>query len=210
MVEMPGIGCSPILGRPYLDEAVDGLERLRRLLRIKRWSVFSYSSGTRVAEKYIQVYPTYVERVVFLCPAQISASRAFGLNMLTRVDRFLPEFGYWILSGPRLRFLIDLLGFNLKKNPLSPRWFAEISSQPTQVLKETLCSLPDSGRRPFCVPKHIPALFVWGSEDWIVKAPHRQTSQDCMIQATHSAPLTAPQQVFESIFPFLSSADGPS
>jgi pimeloyl-ACP methyl ester carboxylesterase len=203
MVELPGIGRSPISGQTYLEEAVNGLERVRVLLNIEKWSVFSYSSGTRVAEKYLQVYPAHVERAVFLCPAQVSASKAFGLKIGIRLDRSMPQFGNWILSGSRLRFLINLLGFNLEKNDLSSSWFAEISSQPCLVLKETLRSLPDGGRRPFYVPNHIPVLFVWGYKDWIANVPRKKSMRDCLIPATHSAPHTAAQHVCEAVLPFL-------
>jgi pimeloyl-ACP methyl ester carboxylesterase len=208
MVELPGIGRSPLSGQAYLEEAVCGLERVREQLGIEKWNVFSYSSGTRVAEKYIQMHPARVERAVFLCPAQISASKAFGLNVVIQLDRYIPQFGNWILSGSRLRFLIDLLGFNLKRNHLSPNWFAEISSQPRGVLKETLRSLPGGGRRPFDIPDDVPALFVWGHKDLITNVPRRRSSRDCMIPATHSAPQTAAQNVSEVVLPFLLPAGG--
>lgn len=208
MVELPGIGRSPMSGQPYLEQAVDGLERVRRLMGIERWHVFSYSSGTRVAEKYIQLHPMQVERAVFLCPAQVSSIKAFGLNTVISLDQRIPQVGTWILTGPRLKFLIDLLGFNLKKNGLSPDWFAEISSQPVEVLKETLRSLPGGGGQPFDLPEHIPALFVWGHEDLITGARRRGSLQDCMIHATHGAPQTAAQSISEIVVPFLLSAEG--
>ena len=100
MVELPGIGHSPEPGQSYLDEAVSGLERVRSLLGIGRWNVFSYSSGTRTAEKYIQLNLMHVERAVFLCPAQTSRLKAFGLSMAVQLDQYMPQFGDWILSGP--------------------------------------------------------------------------------------------------------------
>lgn len=204
MVELPGIGRSPLSRQEtYLDEAVNGLEGVRLRLGIERWNVLSYSSGTRVAEKYMQMYPEHVKRAVFLCPAQVSASRALGLNMLIQVDRRIPQVGNWVLSGPRLRFLIDLLGFNFKNRNLSPGWFAEISSQSSESLKATLRSLPGRGRQPIWVPEEIPALFVWGQEDLITYTPRRSSSRDVLIHATHSAPLTAARTVSEVVLPFL-------
>lgn len=207
MVELPGIGCSPLSGRPYLEEAVDGLERVRSLLGIERWNVLSYSSGTRVVEKYIQLYPMRVDRAVFLCPAQVSATKAFGLNAIIRLDQRIPQVGNWILSGLRLKFLIDFLGFNFKKNHLSSAWFSEISSQPVRVLKETLRSLPGSGGRPFDIPAEIPALFIWGRADMITGVPRGQSLQYCIIHASHSAPQTDPQQVCHVVLPFLLPMD---
>lgn len=190
---------------PYPYEAALGLERVRSLLGIKRWHVFSYSSGTRVAEKYLQIYPEHVERAVFLCPAQTSALKAFCLNIAIQLDQAIPQFGNWILSGPRLKFLINLLGFNLKKNTLSLDWFAEISSQHIEVLKETLRSLSDGVGRSFCVPNSIPTLFVWGHEDLLTDAPHKQSPYDRIIHATHSAPQTATQKVSGVVISFLLS-----
>jgi pimeloyl-ACP methyl ester carboxylesterase len=207
MVELPGIGYSLEPGPSYLDEAVSGLERVRSLLGIGRWDVFSYSSGTRTAEKYIQLNPVHVERAVFLCPAQTSRIKAFGLYIAIRLDQYIPQLSDWILSGPRLRFLINLLGFNLKKNPLSSQWFAEISSQPLGILKETLRSLANSCEQPFCIPNGIPALFVWGDEDLLINVPSTVSRQDRIIHSTHSAPQTAALKVSELVLPFLLSTD---
>jgi pimeloyl-ACP methyl ester carboxylesterase len=206
MVELPGIGKSPMPERgadSYLETAAGELEKLRRLLRIQSWNIFSYSSGTRVAERYIQLYPMYVNRAVFLCPAQVSATKAFGLNIVIWLDQHIPQFGNWLLSGDRLRFWIDLLGFNCKRNNLSRDWFAEISSQPVDILKETLRSLPDRGKRPFCTPANIPEIFIWGYEDLITGVPLSESSQNSRIHATHSAPQTATQNVCEVVLPFL-------
>lgn len=208
MVELPGIGHSPVQGQPYLEETVDGLEKIRNLLEIERWDIFSYSSGTRVAEKYIQSHPARVDRAIFLCPAQVSAAKALSLNFLIQLDQHMPRLGDWVLSGERLKFLIDLLGFNLKKTTLSSDWFTEISSQPVAILKETLRSLPGGGKRPFYIPEHISTLFIWAHEDLIVDVPRKQLLHDRMIHATHGAPLTAPQLVSEVVLPFLRPIDG--
>jgi pimeloyl-ACP methyl ester carboxylesterase len=123
------------------------------------------------------------------------------LHLALQLDGWFPRLGTWILSGRRLRFLIDLLGFNLKKNERSPYWYAEIRSQPVKILKETLRSLPGGGAWPFSIPD-CPALFIWGSEDWVVDAP-RLTSHDRVIHAAHSAPQTEPQALAGIILPFL-------
>lgn len=210
MVELPGIGLSPMpaLGVSYLDVAVDGLEEIRKSLSIQQWDVFSYSSGTRVAERYIQLHPDRVKRCVFLCPAQVSSPKALGLNTLIRLDRTFPWLGNWVLSGHCLRFLIELLGFNFEKNNLSSGWFTEISSQPLDVLKETLRSLPEGGSRAISIPENIPVLFIWGSKDLITGKPPDRSQRDCTIPATHSAPQTAAHKIADLAMPFLLSLHG--
>lgn len=212
-VELPGIGLSPLppRARPYLAAASDALDSLRASLAIPRWRVLSYSSGTRVAEAYLQSYVPRVERAVFLCPAYTSLSKARGLRVASLVDERWPALGNWILSGWRIRFLIHLLAFNLRPDPRVPAWFAEIASQPVDVLKATLRSLPGFGARPFDIPAGIPALFVWGREDLITatptpaechSAPHCSL-RDALIHATHSAPQTSPREVGEAVLEFL-------
>lgn len=206
-VELPGIGRSPVppLSRPYLAAAVDALDSLRDSLAIPRWSVIGYSSGSRVAEAYLQSHAERVERAVFLCPAQTVPFKAAGLRMGIRLDAKYPQPGNWILSGWRIRFLIHLLGFNLRPNDKVPAWFAEITSQPMNVLKETLRSMPEGGARPFDLPVEIPALFIWGREDWITATPRKPSARDALIHATHAAPQTSPRDVADVILPFLLS-----
>lgn len=206
MVELPGIGRSPLLGRehPYLDQVAAGLENVRTSLGIERWQILSYSSGTRAAEKYIQLHPACVESAVFLCPAQISVTKVLGLRIAIQLDRLIPQFGNWVLSGSRLKFLIDLLGFNYKKNDLSDKWFTEISAQPVEVLKETLRSFPVQKGQSFCIPDGIPVSFIWGNADLIADAPRKLSPlQDYVIRAFHSAPQTSAQQVSDTMLPFL-------
>ena len=212
-VELPGIGLSPLppptdtsaalSASPYLAAAVDALDSLRASLGLPRWSVIGYSSGSRVAEAYLQAHPDRVERVVFLAPAYTSKDKAFGLRVASRVDACFPFLGDWVLSGWRIRFLIRLLGFNLQRHPFVPAWYAEITSQPVEVLKETLRSMPDGGARPFEVPTQIPALFVWGREDLITAAPRKPSACDVVIHANHSMPQTRSYQALAAILPFL-------
>lgn len=204
-VELPGIGLSPLPPHsgPYLAAAVDALDSLRASLAIPRWRVLSYSSGTRVAEAYLQSCALRVERAVFLCPAQTSLPKAHGLRAASMLDERRPALGNWILSGWRIRFLIHLLAFNLRPDPRLPAWFAEIASQPVDVLKTTLRSLPDFGARPFDLPAGIPALFIWGREDLISAAPRHPSARDVLIHGTHSAPQTSAQEVGEITLGFL-------
>ncbi len=204
-VELPGIGLSPLPPptRPYLAAAVDALDSLRVSLGIPRWSVLSYSSGTRVAEAYLQSHANRVKRAVFLCPAQVNSRRARGLQLAARVDARFPRAGNWVLSGWRLKFLIHLLGFNLRSYKHVPAWYAEIASQPVDILKATLRSLPDGGSRPIAFPDQISALFVWGREDLITATPRKPSARDVIIHATHAAPQTSARQVARVVIPFL-------
>ncbi|MBV6395460.1 MAG: 2-succinyl-6-hydroxy-2,4-cyclohexadiene-1-carboxylate synthase [Anaerolineales bacterium] len=203
--ELPGIGLSPAPPRDssYLAAAVDALESLRASLSIARWRVLSYSTGTRVAEAYLHAHAERVERAVFLCPAQATSANARGLRFADKVDARFPPVGNWILSGWRIRFLIQLLGFNLKTNALAPAWFAEITSQPVHILKTTLRSMPGGGVAPIHVPPKIPALFVWGKEDLITVRPKRSSSRDVIIHANHSMPQTGAKEAAEIVAPFL-------
>lgn len=204
-VELPGIGRSPapVSGQDYLDAAVDGIESLRAALDIEQWRVLSYSTGTRVAERYLRRCADRVEHVVFLCPIQTREVTASMLRTAIRLDRRFPLLGGWILSGWRLRFLIELLGFNLTPNELTSAWQAEITSQPREILKETLRTLPWGGAAPYDVPGDRPVLFVWGREDLITASPRRSYTNHFVIHANHSAPQTSAQVVAEAILPFL-------
>lgn len=204
-VELPGIGLSPLPPptRPYLAAAVDALDSLRDSLAIPRWSVVGYSSGSRVAEAYVQAHAQRAERVAFLAPALATVDKSFGLRIASIIDDRFPFTGNWILSGTRLRFLIHLLGFNLQPNPAVDAWLTEISSQPVDVLKATLRSLPDFGARPFDVPSQIPALFIWGREDIITKTPRKSSARDVIISGTHAMPQTKAYEVGEILLSFL-------
>jgi pimeloyl-ACP methyl ester carboxylesterase len=204
MVELPGIGDSPLppLSKPYLVSAIDGLEAVRTALGIERWCVLGYSSGSRVAEHYLQRHAERIERAVFLCPALTSRLKASSFSAALRLDRHFPQLGNWILSGPRIRFLINLLGLNLTHKGLLSAWFDEITSQPVEILKETLRSMPAGGAQKFELPD-LPALFIWGRADLIMDRPHRLSAHDRLIRADHSAPQTDAQEVGEVILSFL-------
>jgi pimeloyl-ACP methyl ester carboxylesterase len=178
---------------------VDALEALRARLAIPRWDILSYSSGTRVAEAYLQSHAESVAHTIFLCPAQTASAKANGLRVASKVDERLPAMGNWVLSGWRLRFLIQLLGFNMQRDPRVPAWFAEISSQPVEILKSTLRSLPEFGACPIAIPESVPALFVWGSRDLITARPRKPSPHDVIINATHAMPQTNACDVAELV-----------
>jgi pimeloyl-ACP methyl ester carboxylesterase len=205
MVEMPGIGHTPPPepGQAYLDAAVSGMEQVRLCLGIDRWRVLSYSSGTRAAEHYLSLHADRVERAVFLCPAEVNQLAAAALRTAIRVDRHFPQVGNWVLSGSRFKFLLELLGFNLRRNPLTRVWFEEMTSQPMNILKETLRTIPGGGAPKFRLPADLPILFVWGRRDLITGSPRKAAGNNMIVRATHSAPETAAQEVAQVILPFL-------
>jgi pimeloyl-ACP methyl ester carboxylesterase len=206
MVEMPGIGSTPPPepGRAYLDAAIEGIEEARMELGVERWRVLSYSSGTRVAEHYLNLHADRVQQAVFLCPIRTNQLAAAALRTALRLDRRFPQVGNWVLSGARFKFLLELLGFNLRRNPLSRVWFDEITSQPVDILKETLRLIPRGGAAEFQVPDDLPILFVWGKEDLLTAAPRKPVERNLLVRANHSAPETAAQEVAQVIVPFLS------
>jgi pimeloyl-ACP methyl ester carboxylesterase len=201
-VELPGIGLSPLPPGPYLPAAVDALDALRAHLALPRWDILSYSSGTRVAEAYLQSHAQRVARAIFLCPAQTASAKANSLRVASKIDARFPALGNWVLSGWRLRFLIQLLGFNLQSNPAVDAWYAEITSQPVDILKATLRSMPNGGECPITIPTQIPALFIWGREDLITATPRKPSARDVIIHANHSAPQTSPREVGEAMISF--------
>lgn len=206
IIELPGIGISPMpdMEQSYLDQAVTGLEKIRMTLGMERWHVLGYSYGVFVAKRYLQMYPTSLSSLIFLCPVQVSKLKAFVLQSAFQVDKVFPQFGNWVLSGARLKFLIDLLGFNLKKNDMSDKWFNEISSQPVEVLKKSLQSIII--QKEVNISVDLPSCFIWGDKDLLAKPSHNFLSEkDHVIQSTHSAPQTAADQIAEIAIPFLLS-----
>jgi pimeloyl-ACP methyl ester carboxylesterase len=204
MIELPGIGKSPLPEGDYLDASIREIEKLRVALKIERWHVLSYSSGTRVGECYLQRFPERVIRSVYLCPAQTQSCKALGLRIATRLDKWFPSIGNWVLSGSRLDFLIRLLGFNLKPGPHASGWMDEISSQPVEILKETIRSIPGGGSDPIPLPR-VPCLFIWGRQDLITKSPSKASAHHRIIKANHAAPVLEAEQVAELALPFLSA-----
>jgi len=169
-----------------------------------RWRIFSYSSGTRVAEAYIQHHADHVVNVLFLCPLQTQFHKAAALMLAKAIDARFPRLGNWILSGRRLDFLIRLLGFNSQKSEHSRAWTDEIGACSVEILKQTIRSMPDSGRRSFVTPP-VPYLFIWGKQDRITASPRKPSAHHRLIHATHAAPVTAAEDVAELAIPFLST-----
>jgi pimeloyl-ACP methyl ester carboxylesterase len=199
MLELPGIGASPMPppGRDFLDAAADAIETVRQAAGVESWEVLGYSTGSRAAEAYVRKYPECVRRAHFLCPVHVGPLQAGALKICVRLDRTHPRFGSWILRGRSLRFLVSLLGFNLRPDPHADEWYAEISSRPMEVLKGTIRSLPGCGARPLDVP--VPASFIWGDVDLIPRRPRRMGANDNLIHANHAAPVLNPGAVASAI-----------
>lgn len=180
------------------------IEQLRLALKIDRWRVLSYSSGTRVGEAYVERCAEHVVSALYLCPAQTNSLKGIGLNLAKALDSRLPAVGNWVLSGRRLDFLIRLLGFNLQPSEHAQAWMDEISACSIESLKQTIRSLPLDGRRRFSTPP-VPYLFIWGKYDHITSSPRQPSAHHRLINATHSAPVTAAEEVAELAIPFFSA-----
>lgn len=206
LIELPGNGRSPDINphQPYYPTCAELIEELRQSLGIEQWSVLAYSTGTRVAEAYLQRYAQNVKRAVFLCPIYLTDVCCLALRIL---DNALPRQPFslltsWILSDWRLYTLILALGFNGKRHAYTYLWQHEIELQPVTNLTRMLCELPGKGRAPFELPS-VPVLFCWGSRDSLTARPRRPRANDVFIPADHSAPMLAPHSVAEVVVPFL-------
>jgi pimeloyl-ACP methyl ester carboxylesterase len=208
MIELPGIGQSPLPDSdlPYYELCAAEIERVRHYLRIDRWTLFSYSSGSRAAEVYINRFPERVHRAVFLCPIHVTGWRWVMARAVLRLDGYCPALGNWTLSGSRLRLLVRVLGFNGRNHPNAGDWSAEIGKQDVDILKRTLRDLPNAGRTLLEVA--TPALYVWGKDDLVPKLPHRRLRHQRvhshrLIRAGHSAPQLTAEEVAQASLPFL-------
>jgi pimeloyl-ACP methyl ester carboxylesterase len=195
MIELPGIGASPMppQGQDYLAAAIEGIDQVRRALGYEKWDVLGYSSGSRIAEAYVQSYAAQVCRAIFLCPLKITIHKARALRFGLRMDRSLPVLGEWILSGWRLRFLISWLGFNLKRDPRGDEWYAEISAVPKAALRETLRAMAPLAMRPFSVP--VRYILIWGDKDLVPETPLAADEHNRFVHGRHAAPLESAQEI---------------
>ncbi len=203
LIELPGINQSPLLDieSDYLQTCVDGVEHLRMDLGIEEWIVLGYSTGSRIAEAYIQAHAASVQQAIFLCPLQVDLIHFLGLQFAFWVDAFSPALANWVLRGARLRFLISLFGFNLRPDPHLAGWYQEISRQSPRVLKETVRIIIPHGRNPHSVP--VPYSSLWADADMVTVKPHRLGSRDHFVHANHSAPVGAADQVAAAIIQIL-------
>ncbi len=207
MPELPGIGASAPPGdeESLLSASVDGLEQIRRELGLERWSVLGYSTGSRIAEAYIQAHPANVCQAIFLCPLIIQANKARALKRALRLDQRVPAFGDWVLTGWRLKFLVSLLGFNLRPDPLSKEWYDEISSRPMKLRKATIRAAAERIDEPFSV--QVPYAMIWGDRDLVPATPRKPGPQDHFVHGRHSAPAEAAQEIAPIVVSLLQDGD---
>jgi pimeloyl-ACP methyl ester carboxylesterase len=202
MIELPGLGGSREIdrNRPYYPACAEAIEELRQSLGIEKWSLLAYSSGTRVAEAYVQRYPQSIERAIFLCPIYLVELWTFFLHLLENTPQ--PTIRQWVLSNWRLYSLILTFGFNGRPTIYTRTWKNEIELQQLDILIRTLCEMPGKGRAPFALPA-LPTLFIWGNQDRLTARPRRLRPNDIVIAANHSAPMLAAHSVAEAVIPFL-------
>lgn len=203
MIELPGIGETPMIsdGRDYLCSSIDAIERVRLALGFESWNVLGYSTGSRIAEAYVQKYSAHVQRAVFLSPLFLDVFKAFSLRLGFWIDSFCPAVGDWILRGARLKFLILLFAFNLKPDPHTDEWSRQIGALPVGVLKQTLQALIPIGSKPLAAP--MPFSIIWGNADIVPATPRKRGPRDYFIRANHAAPVVAAQEVAEAILSIL-------
>lgn len=66
-----------------IETMVADIEKIRTHLKIKKWSLFGQSFGGILATKYIEKYPTKIEKVIF------SSSAGVNLNFLNYLNQSL-------------------------------------------------------------------------------------------------------------------------
>lgn len=203
MIELPGIGGSPLppVGQDYRAAAIDGIEQVRTGLGIEKWAVLGYSSGSRIAEAYVSADAAHVSRAIFLCPAMVGNHKSRGLRLGLWLDEHVPAFGTWILSGLRLKFLISLLGFNLRRDPRSAAWYAEIGAAPVRVLKDTLRAITSRASDDLSVP--VPYVTIWGDRDLVPLRPPHPGEHDHFVHGRHAAPVESAEEIAAVVIPFL-------
>jgi pimeloyl-ACP methyl ester carboxylesterase len=195
MIELPGIGSTPMPpdGQDYLKTAVEGIKQVRRSLGIATWMVLGYSTGSRIAEAYVEAEAGQVRRATFLCPLTMDAHKLRALRLGLSLDGWLPAFGTWGLSGWRLKLLISWLGFNLRRDPMLDEWFVEIAAVPVRVLKETIRAVARAAGGPFSVP--VPYAMIWGNRDLVPLRPRELGPHDYLVHGRHAAPLESAEEV---------------
>ena len=191
--------------KTYYEAVADALDDLRESLGIARWSVLSYSLGTRVGATYLRKYPLRVERAIYLCPINTRLVWA----ALSRPARWIHRVNSrplgWFISGWRLRFELLFCAFNFARPAHLAIWTDEIGRQPVETLKRMLLELPQHGRAPYpeAPGQEVPQLFIWARRDVISRAPRRRRTGDIVLPLTHAAPVAAPAMVAEVALPFL-------
>jgi len=206
LVELPGHGSSPPpdFQSSYYQNSAALLEKLRRRLQIETWDILGYSLGAWVARAYIHQHPAYVKRAIYLCPALLPPALTYSIKSALKLEQKVPRLGSWLLDGWRLRYLVRVLGFNGQKHAYARIWEDEIRSQPASVIKKLIYDLPTAQPNQFQSSHPIPHLFIWGTQDIVVRRPRRLCQQDIIIHGNHSAPMLAAGEINGAIRQFLS------
>ena len=187
----------PAEGQDYLSASIESIDGVRRSLGFDEWDVLGYSSGSRIAEAYVQAKAAHVYRAIFLSPLRVSAYKVHGLQLAFRLEPSTPALSNWILSSWRLKFLISWLGFNLRPDPLADEWYAEIGAAPVRVLKETIWAMMPVAAKPFSVP--VPFVMIWGDRDIVSVMPRKRSARDYFVHGQHAAPVQAAEEVARTI-----------
>ena len=207
MVELPGTGTlrDAEFTKPFYPTCAEALEELRIALGIEQWTILAYSTGTRVCETYLQLYPQRVSRAVFLCPFYIRKPPYALMRSFLGINAKRVHIVNWLLTDWRLYGWLWLCGFNLQRNEYISDWMSEIKLLPVENLKRAITDLPDLGRAPFILPgtTQVPILYIWASSDAISERPSHLRPNDVIIEGCHSAPLLNSQRVVEVALPFL-------
>lgn len=152
----------------YFDQCVRELESLRKKLKIKKWIMVGYSIGSRIVERYSQIYPGHIDKIIYPFPLVVKKTRKMLLDIGLVTDKINPGFTDWILRDWRLRILIKHLGFNDREMKLVNLWYKEISKRPTSFLKKMVKDLPERVSQPFITK--VPSYFIWGMKDRVIGA----------------------------------------
>ena len=207
MVELPGTGTlrDAEFTKPYYPTCAEALEELRIALGIEQWTILAYSTGTRVCETYLRLYPERVARAVFLCPFYIRRPPYALMRSFLGINAKRVHIVNWLLADWRLYGWLWLSGFNLQRNEYISDWMNEIKLLPVENLKRVIIDLPNLGRAPFILPgtTQVPILCIWASRDAISERPSHLRPNDVIIEGCHSAPLLSSRRVVEVALPFL-------
>jgi len=207
MVELPGTGTlrDAEFTKPYYPTCAEALEELRIALGIEQWTILAYSTGTRVCETYLQIYPGRVARAVFLCPFYIRKPPYTLMRSFLGINEKRVHIVNWLLADWRLYGWLWLSAFNLQRNEYISDWMSEIKLLPVENLKRVITDLPNLGRAPFILPRTppVPILYIWASHDAISERPSHLRPNDVIIQGCHSAPLLNSHRIVEVALPFL-------
>lgn len=207
MVELPGTGTlrDTEFTKPFYPTCAEALEELRIALGIEQWTILAYSTGTRVCETYLQLYPGRVARAVFLCPFYIRKPPYMLMRSFLGINAKHVYIVNWLLTGWRLFGWLWLSAFNLQWNEYISNWMSEIKLLPVENLKRVITDLPNLGRTPFILPgtAQVPILYIWASRDAISERPSHLRPNDVIIEGCHSVPLLNAQRIVEVAIPFL-------